>query len=240
MYYSSLLNFPFMKKQCKNINNDLKVLDFDFLLNNIDLNDCKTQWSPERCKQELDLYIYSLEAQRDKEQLLLNSIDLVLTEKCSLKCKDCSNLMQYYAKPIDEDYELLVKSIDKLLTNVGYIREIRIIGGEPLLYKKIDLIIKKLLEYKNYDKIFIYTNGTIVFKDEKMKIFQNDKIMFKISNYGKISRNVEKLENSLSNLKIDYITERVKTWQDCAKIEKYERDEDLTKFIFEIVVKIKD
>lgn len=226
------LNFPFMKKQCKNINNDLKVLDFDFLLNNIDLNDCKTQWSPERCKQELDLYIYSLEAQRDKEQLLLNSIDLVLTEKCSLKCKDCSNLMQYYAKPIDEDYELLVKSIDKLLTNVGYIREIRIIGGEPLLYKKIDLIIKKLLEYKNYDKIFIYTNGTIVFKDEKMKIFQNDKIMFKISNYGKISRNVEKLENSLSNLKIDYITERVKTWQDCAKIEKYERDEDLTKFIF--------
>ena len=226
------LNFPYMKKQCKKINNEIKILDFDFLLNDVDLNDCKTQWSAERCKQELDLYVYSLEAQREKEKLLLNSIDLVLTEKCSLKCKDCSNLMQYYAKPIDEDYELLVKSIDKLLSNVGYIREIRIIGGEPLLYKKIDLIINKLLEYKNFEKIFIYTNGTIVFKEEKMKIFKNDKIMFKISNYGTISRNVEKLENSLSSLGIDYITERVKTWQDCAKIERYERDEDLTKFIF--------
>ena len=140
--------------------------------------------------------------------------------------------MQYYAKPIDEDFDLLMKSIEKLFGTVGHIREVRIIGGEPLLYKKIDLVIKKLLNYENYDKIFIYTNGTIVFKDEKMKVFKNDKILFKISNYGKVSRNVDRLEASLNNLNIKFITEKVKTWQDCAKIEKYERDEKLTKFIF--------
>lgn len=226
------LRFIYMKKQCQTENNNIQVFDFDFLLKNIDLAECETEWSVDRCKEELDLYVYSLNAQLEKEKLHLNSIDLVLTEKCSLKCKDCSNLMQYYAKPIDEDFDLLMKSIERLLSTVGYIREIRIIGGEPLLYKKIDLVVKKLLTYNNYDKIFIYTNGTIVFKDEKMRVFQNDKILFKISNYGSISRNVEKLETSLTNLGVQFITERVKTWQDCAKIEKYERNEDLTKFIF--------
>ena len=102
------------------------------LLNNIDLTKCETDWSAHRCKEQLDLYIYSLNAQLKKEKLFLNSIDLVLTEKCSLKCKDCSNLMQYYAKPIDEDFDLLMKSIEKLFGTVGHIREIRIIEAFTL------------------------------------------------------------------------------------------------------------
>ena len=173
-----------------------------------------------------------MNAQKKKGDLFLNSIDLVLTEKCSLKCKDCSNLMQYYAKPVDEDFDTLVNSIDKILSTVGHIREVRIIGGEPLLYKKIDLVINHLLKYDNYDKIYIYTNGTIVLKGDKMNVFNNPKVVFKISNYGEISRNVEKLENKLDELNIQYITERVRTWQDCAIIDKFDRDEELTKSIF--------
>ena len=127
--------------------------------------------------------------------------------------------MQYYAKPIDEDYNELIESLDRFLSTVKFVREIRLIGGEPLIYKKVDSVIKKLLTYKNFETIHVYTNGTIVLKDEKMKCFQNEKILFKISNYGEISRNVSRLENVLKNLNIKYITERVKTWQDCAKIE---------------------
>ena len=33
--------------------------------------------------------------------------------------------------------------------------------------------------------------------EQKLKTFKNDKIYFKISNYGSISRNVEKLEKTL-------------------------------------------
>ena len=226
------LNFPYMRKQILEINNSINIYDFDFLLNEINLEECNTDWSADRCKEQLDLYTYSINAQKKKKDLFLNSIDLVLTEKCSLKCKDCSNLMQYYAKPVDEDFDTLINSIDKILTSVGHIREVRIIGGEPLLYKKIDLAINHLLKYDNYDKIYIYTNGTIVLKGDKMNVFNNPKVVFKISNYGEISRNVEKLENKLDELNIQYITERVRTWQDCAIIDKFDRDEKLTKSIF--------
>jgi|TARA_B110000037_G_scaffold81055_1_gene96608 organic radical activating enzyme len=226
------LNFPYMRKQVLDVNKSINIYDFDFLLNEINLEECNTDWSADRCKEQLDLYTYSVNAQKKKGDLFLNSIDLVLTEKCSLKCKDCSNLMQYYAKPVDEDFDTLVNSIDKILSTVGHIREVRIIGGEPLLYKKIDLVINHLLKYDNYDKIYIYTNGTIVLKGDKMNVFNNPKVVFKISNYGEISRNVEKLENKLDELNIQYITERVRTWQDCAIIDKFDRDEELTKSIF--------
>lgn len=165
-------------------------------------------------------------------KLNIKTIDVQITEKCSLKCKDCSNLMQYYAKPIDEDYNELIVSIDKFLNSVKFIREIRLIGGEPLIYKKIDLVIKKLLSYSNFETIHVYTNGTIVLKDEKMKCFQNEKILFKISDYGKISRNVSKLEDKLNDLNVKFITEKIRTWQDCAKIEKFNRTDNLNKHIF--------
>jgi len=87
------LNFPYMRKQVLDVNKSINIYDFDFLLNEINLEDCNTDWSVDRCKEQLDLYTYSVNAQKKKGDLFLNSIDLVLTEKCSLKCKDCSNFI---------------------------------------------------------------------------------------------------------------------------------------------------
>ena len=225
------LNFRYFKRQL----DSLGVKDYhdtDFLFEKLDLDNSETEWSQERCKNQIDLYNYAVSSARDKSKLRLNSLDLVLTEKCSLKCKDCSNLMQYYAKPVDEDFDLLMKSLGKFMDSVDFIQEIRFIGGEPFMYKRIDEVINKVLEYSNFNKLVVFTNGTIVPKQEKVKTFQNQKIIFKISNYGEISKNVTKLENFLSLNKIRYISERVTRWQDCARIEKFERPISLTKEIF--------
>ena len=227
----SSIRFRYLKRLLKKleINN---VYDADFLFPNLNLENAGTSWSPDRCKVELDLYLYAISGFREKTELKVNSLDLVLTEKCSLKCKDCSNLMQYYAKPIDEDFSQLISTLDKFMNAVDYVYEIRFIGGEPLMYKRIDEVIKKTLNYKNCGNIVIYTNGTIVPKDNKIEVFKNDKIYFKISNYGSISRNVDKLEKKLEENNIHYLTQRVTRWQDCAKIEKFDRPIELTKKIF--------
>ena len=90
------------------------------------------------------------------------------------------------------------------------------------MYKRIDEVMRKILEYKNFQKLVVYTNGTIVPKAEKAKYFKNEKVIFKISNYGTISRNVASLEEFLTNNNINFVTEKVTRWQDCAKIQKYE------------------
>ena len=69
-------------------------------------------------------------------KLNVKSIDVQITEKCSLKCKDCSNLMQYYQKPIDTEQGLLFKSIDKIMNCVDQLDEFRVLGGDPFMYKK--------------------------------------------------------------------------------------------------------
>ena len=59
---------------------------------------------------------------------------------------------------------------------VDYVLQIRVIGGEPLMYKKIDSVVKHLLTFDNVETIQINTNGTIVPNDEKMKVFENNKV----------------------------------------------------------------
>ena len=234
------LNFPYMKRQLKGYGITKQIFDSDFLFNEVELKMDELNsswpglytWPLNRTREQIDLYIYSVQAQKEKKKLKVNSLDLVLTEKCSLKCVDCSNLMQFYAKPIDEDYETLTRALEVFMNSVDYVYEIRVIGGEPLIYKKIDQVIKQLLNFNNYDKIHIYTNGTIILKEDKMKVFQNEKVLFRISDYGKVSRHVKRLEKSLDQLNVAYFTERITTWQDCAKIEKYERSENLNKHIF--------
>ena len=231
---ASDLNFPYIKRQLKSLGFS-KILDCDFIFAKLDLelSECDVNWSKEKIKQKIDTYMFSVLAQKQKDKYLkVNGIDLVLTEKCSLKCKDCSNLMQLYAKPIDEDFEELIASIDTFLTTVDYVHEIRLIGGEPLMYKKIDLVIEHLLTYNNYDRINVYTNGTIVPNEHKMDIFKNANVFFDISDYGKHSRNLQRLIDELEKRNIRYDSKFVTSWQDCGRIVKTNRTNEENKAIF--------
>ena len=49
-------------------------------------------------------------------KLNIKTIDIQVTEKCSLKCKDCSNLMQYYKRPQDSNIDILFKSVEKFIS----------------------------------------------------------------------------------------------------------------------------
>ena len=229
------LNFPYIRKQLTEIGVK-KIFDCDFVFSEleIDLKKCKNvTWSETRFKQKIDLYMYSVLAHKNKSTILnVDSIDLMLTEKCSLKCKDCSNLMQLYAKPIDQDFEMVISSIDIFLNTVDHCREIRLLGGEPLMYKKVYQVVEHLLKYKNFDQLKINTNGTIVPKESKIDVFQDKRVFFDISDYGKVSRNVDKLVKILKEKKIAHNAARVTEWQDVGKIIKSDRTDKLNKEIF--------
>ena len=72
----------------------------------------------------------------------MRSVDIVITEKCSMKCVDCSNLMQFFEKPINYKIEDMTEAIDLICSYAHEIYEFRVIGGEPFMNKDIHL--KKL------------------------------------------------------------------------------------------------
>jgi hypothetical protein len=141
--------------------------------------------------------------------------------------------MQYYKKPVNAEHELLINNLKLFLNSVDYVHELRLIGGEPLMYRKIDEVISLLLSYKNFGKIVIYTNGTIVPRDNVLAVCADPRVHFVISNYGEaLSSNVERLVETFRYSKISYLNERETTWQDCAIIGKQERSPEKTFEVF--------
>lgn len=158
----------------------------------------------------------------NKDILFIRGIDVMITERCSLKCKDCSNLMSYYENPKDYDISIINKNIENLCNNVDKIGEVRIIGGEPFMHKDINLVIKPLLNNDKVNSVVIYTNATFLPTEEQLTILRHEKIFFYVSDYGKISKKFNKLCELLTKEGIEFITAKIK-WTDCSIIKEFKR-----------------
>lgn len=236
-----------------------KYKDANFLISTADIKDVVSQlgelgfskwYTSNLFLKDFDVYKHNFSAPNDfvkyavdtcilchdsflnPNKLFLRSLDVIITERCSLKCKDCSNLMQYYKTPKDCNYEELKKSIDKFCEVIDEINEFRVLGGEPFMNKKFDLTIKRLIDEPKVKKIVIYTNGTIVPEEEKINGLKDDKILVLITDYGKLSRKLENLTEMLSRKDISFYVQKARGWTDCSDILKHNREIEQKRKIF--------
>tara|TARA_Y100000034_G_scaffold135774_2_gene209066 strand:- start:2882 stop:4069 length:1188 start_codon:yes stop_codon:yes gene_type:complete len=166
------------------------------------------------------------------DKLFLRSLDIITTERCSLKCRDCSNLTQYYEAPKDCDVKELIKMIDRFCDIVDEFNEFRVLGGEPFMNKEAHLVIKRLIDEPKAKKVVIYTNGTMIPREDQIEYLKDDKILFIITDYGDLSRRLDDLVKILKQHKITYYVQKVGGWTDCSKIKKRDRDVEQQKEIF--------
>tara|TARA_Y100000590_G_scaffold432803_1_gene549212 strand:- start:1359 stop:2666 length:1308 start_codon:yes stop_codon:yes gene_type:complete len=165
----------------------------------------------------------------DGRKLNVKYIDLVITERCSMKCVDCSNLMQYYKNPKNSTFEEIKKAVDIAMSCIDYLSEFRVIGGEPFMNKDIGKIINFLKDYKNLSRIVIYTNATIVPKNENLKSLIHEKVSLDITRYPTHKHSInnhDKLVKVLKENKINYISHTADRWTDSGRVKKYERTEN--------------
>lgn len=104
-------------------------------------------------------------------------LELVLTTRCTLRCESCNNLMQYFS-PSNQytcTLEGIIESLELLLSKVDSIARVRIIGGEPLLFKDLPQLIDYLDAQKKILTFDILTNATIDFKEDLILRFKKSK-----------------------------------------------------------------
>ena len=89
--------------------------------------------------------------------------------------------------------------------------------------KESHLVVEKLNSMYEIRKIVIYTNGVMFLRNEQIKYFQNDKVIFIITDYGKLSKNILKLKSQLEKNNIKFVIRKVDGWTDCSKIYKHNR-----------------
>ncbi len=159
--------------------------------------------------------VESIEGRDGKFNIVLPSLELHITEKCSLKCKECSNLMQYIAKPVEADYDKMIEATERLLSVVDGVYELKIIGGEPLVSPNLAKYINRFSNNDKVGNITILTNGTIVPKADLLDALKNDKVFVRISNYGKLSRKISEIRKVLDENDIFYSVYPEKKWFKC-------------------------
>ncbi len=216
-----------------NILEDKKNTNLEkFLVGDLRFNHSGGQFTKDFDSFVLSNMINSQKKYLDPEKLFIRSIDLILTEKCSLKCKDCSNLMQYYEKPVNISLEELYQDLDDLCVVVDEINEIRIIGGDPFIHKEFDKVVKRAVSYKQINKVVIYTNGTICPPEERIAQMVDMKTFVFITTYGKLSRNADKLGSMLEKHGIPFNIQDAYGWTDCGEIKLHNRSDNQLKEVF--------
>lgn len=215
----------------KNLYNCVSLFsDPSFDKNKISFYDVNNYLDSKTIDRKIEIYNSGCISQNSKD-LKLKYIDIMITEKCSMKCKDCSNLMQYYKNAKNSDIELLLRSVKKIMDCVDSLNEFRVLGGEPFMNKEIGKIINNLKKYKHVSQIVVYTNGTILPKGENLEALKDSKIVMDITNYGYLSRNHDKLIELLTKENIPFLT-TIPKWTDSGRINFQNKTENELKFQF--------
>ncbi len=168
--------------------------------------------------------------------LFLRSIDVLVTERCSMKCQDCSNLMQYYEKPKNIDRSRIINEIQEILSKLDHLFEIRLIGGEPFLNPDIYEIINFATGLESVSYVVLYTNATVKLdKDRLLTSSRNfNKLSFSITDYGeKLSRQLPQVKVLLDELQITYRIHLPEWWTDSGSIININRTEQELKELFQ-------
>ncbi len=139
-------------------------------------------------------------------------IVMVMTTRCSLKCKNCNNLMPHYVNPYNIDLDVLKKDIDRLSDRLDRVVKFSLIGGEPFVYPHFKEILKYALTKKNFMYISITTNATIIPDEEMIKIIKNPRVFVEISDYGVKTQKVDQLIELCKRENIKYIPDKVNSW----------------------------
>ena len=169
----------------------------------------------------------------DNEKLFLRSVDIVITERCTLKCRDCSNLMQYYEKPVNIDINEVLKDFQTLTSNIDHVYEVRLIGGEPFMNKYIYDIIEKLIDSPVISRLVIFSNAMVPFRIERLGSLLHSKVVLSLTNYGGLARHTMNNVDLLDKMGIPYRLHPPENWTDSGVIYDFNRSLEDNESLFD-------
>ena len=159
-----------------------------------------------------------------KDYLVIPQIDFVITTRCSLRCRECANLMPYFKEPETYSVEFLKEELDKLLEYVDEIHELRVLGGEPFIHPHLNEILDYAVTKKKINRIVIFTNGTVLPKNDLLiESLRKKKISITISDYGTWSKEMDNLLELCKKNKIKCGVKFIPQWVSFGGLQKRKR-----------------
>lgn len=133
---------------------------------------------------------------------------LIISLRCTLKCKLCLVYAPYYEAPKDYPTEQTLRSIEMYFKLIDTCGTFNIQGGEPLMHPNLSAILKKTAEYRErIGKILLTTNGTLLPSLQVLETLQEcgTSVQVNISDYGpELSKKAPQLIKTLEEYRIPY------------------------------------
>jgi len=118
----------------------------------------------------------------------------VITQKCSLRCRDCAQLIPYYNAPVHFSVQSIINDLRQYAKAFDVVPEISLHGGEPFLHPDIQEICREAAGIPNIVFISFVTNGTIMLADETLQeLSACGADVHQSGGYGSLSRKKDEL-----------------------------------------------
>lgn len=169
--------------------------------------------------------IYREKASLNENYTIIPKINIIVTEKCSLSCKDCRALIPHVKNPQNVPFEEVKEEIDIILSAVDDIIDMEPIGGEPFVYPDLAKVLDYMASSEKINTVVVSTNGTIVPNDRLTAALKNPKVFVCISDYGHIEKMAQVVSHFEKN-NISFEIESGQIWFDVGGVENRNRTED--------------
>lgn len=158
----------------------------------------------------------------------------IATQKCTLRCRDCSHLIPGFQNPVNYPKETVIKSIRQLAGAVDVIEVLTILGGEALLHPDLIEICREASKIPNIQRIHVLSNGTILPAEECLKKLIGNITYLQLNHYGKLSRNLKNVEKRCRELGLECdIYEEGNEWYPMGGIREPGKTPEEMKEVFE-------
>lgn len=128
-------------------------------------------------------YADTLYALRHSDNVLQH-LDIVITDRCTLNCRDCGMLIPYKKPGKDADIDEIMLAVEKLFSVVDGIRWVQIHGGEPFLHQQLTEVAKRVAKIDKALFVVAITNATLAPNQEDYNELALYTSCFLLSDYG--------------------------------------------------------
>jgi MoaA/NifB/PqqE/SkfB family radical SAM enzyme len=110
-----------------------------------------------------------------------------ITQKCSIDCQDCGQLIPYYKTPVNFSAEAIAADIKQYAKAFDVVPEMSLHGGEPLMNKQLADICREVSKIPNIVFVSFLTNGTIVPSTKILEALSDCGAVLQQSDYKELS-----------------------------------------------------
>lgn len=137
--------------------------------------------------------------------IFLDSMEFEVAHHCNMNCKGCNHFSPITRKKLGDINKYRTDLIE-LRKKVEYLREFRLLGGEPFLHPQLPLFIEATRDIFAETKLHILTNGLLLLNiDENVfRAIRENNAIVGITIYPPVKPHFDKIVNRLERLGVQY------------------------------------